>query len=82
VVVLARYQCCRSTSAAFSRRGKFLSRRGDNVDQLCLIVDGVLEVSATSSVGKRHVVAIRIGPTDEPDSAAGLARSSATPVTV
>ncbi|MDK3023147.1 Crp/Fnr family transcriptional regulator [Cupriavidus taiwanensis] len=38
------------------KRGEILTRRGEPVDHLCLIIDGVLEVSATTAVGKRHVV--------------------------
>lgn len=38
------------------KRGEIMTRRGEPVEHLCLIVDGVLEVSATTSTGKRHVV--------------------------
>jgi CRP-like cAMP-binding protein len=38
------------------QRGETLSRRGQPVEHLSLIVDGVLEVSATTDLGKRHVV--------------------------
>ncbi|ELA01275.1 Crp/Fnr family transcriptional regulator [Cupriavidus metallidurans] len=37
------------------KRGEVLTRRGEPVGHLCLIVDGVLEVSATTQTGKRHV---------------------------
>ncbi len=37
-------------------RGQTLCRQGEPVDQLCLIVDGSLEVSTTTRTGKRHVV--------------------------
>ncbi|SCU86371.1 Crp/Fnr family transcriptional regulator [Cupriavidus necator] len=37
-------------------RGGMLMRRGDPVDRLSVVIDGTLEVSATSATGKRHVV--------------------------
>lgn len=37
-------------------RGQTLCRQGEQVDHLCLIVDGSLEVSTTTRTGKRHVV--------------------------
>lgn len=37
------------------RRGEMLMRRGEAVGKLCMVLDGTLEVSATSVAGKRHV---------------------------
>lgn len=37
-------------------RGSFLSRRGEPVSELALLVDGVLEVSSTAPSGKRRVL--------------------------
>ncbi len=38
------------------RRGEVLARCGQDVDHMCLIVDGTLEMSMTGKSGKRHVV--------------------------
>jgi CRP-like cAMP-binding protein len=37
------------------KRGEILARRGEPVEHLCLIVEGVLEVSVSGATGKRHV---------------------------
>jgi CRP/FNR family transcriptional regulator, cyclic AMP receptor protein len=37
-------------------RGSFLSRRGEPVHELAVVIDGALEVSATAASGKRRVL--------------------------
>src|SRR5262249_33562905 len=37
-------------------RGPTLSRRGEPVASLCVVLDGLLEVSTTTRSGKRHIV--------------------------
>lgn len=38
------------------KRGTVLSRRGDSISELAMVIDGVLEVSVTAQTGKRRVV--------------------------
>lgn len=38
------------------QKGEVLTRQGDAVEHLCLVVDGSLAVSTTTRTGKRHVV--------------------------
>jgi CRP/FNR family transcriptional regulator, cyclic AMP receptor protein len=38
------------------KRGSVLSRRGDSISELAMVIDGVLEVSVTAQSGKRRVL--------------------------
>lgn len=38
------------------RRGAVLTRRGEPVTSLCIVIDGILEISATTRSGKGHIL--------------------------
>ncbi len=37
-------------------RGTILTRRGEPVSSLCVVIEGLMEVSATTRTGKRHIL--------------------------
>ncbi|MFC4523753.1 Crp/Fnr family transcriptional regulator [Cupriavidus pinatubonensis] len=47
---------CASAHVRTLPRGTTLTRRGEAVSSLCVVIDGLLEVSTTTRSGKRHIL--------------------------
>jgi CRP-like cAMP-binding protein len=47
---------CASAQLRMLPRGATLTRRGESISSLCVVIDGLLEVSTTTRSGKRHIL--------------------------